>query len=55
MEPKFYRVARIEGEYAYLRPEEGGEDLFIAMALLPSGVDEGDRLRYEFPEYTILR
>lgn len=55
MEKQFYTVVRIEGEYAYLRPDTGAEDLFIALALLPSGVDEGDRLMYEFPEYTVLR
>jgi hypothetical protein len=54
MEKQYYTVARIEGEYAYLRPDNGAEDLFIAMALLPLGVDEGDRLVYEFPDYTIL-
>lgn len=54
MEKQYYMVARIEGEYAYLRPDNGAEDLFIAMALLPLGVDEGDRLVYEFPDYTIL-
>ena len=55
MEPKDYTVIKIEGEYAYLRPDTGEEDLFIALALLPSGVDEGDRLLYEFPDYTVLR
>lgn len=55
MEKQYYTVARIEGEYAYLRSDRGGEELFIAMALLPSGVDEGDRLEYDFPNYTILR
>lgn len=56
MEPKNYTVVRIEGEYAYLRDESGASDaeLFIALALLPQGADEGSRLRYEFPEYTLL-
>lgn len=56
MEPKDYIVVRIEGEYAYLR-EEGAplaEDLFIAMALLPLGVDVGTRLHYEWLTYTIV-
>ena len=41
MEPKDYTVVKIEGEYAYLRADGDGEgdDLFIAMALLPPGVD----------------
>lgn len=56
MEPKDYIVIRIEGEYAYLR-EEGQRDeeaLFIAMALLPPGVDVGTRLHYEWLTYTIV-
>ena len=40
----YFRLSRIEGEYAYLMPEGGGEELFIAMALLPTGVDIGSRL-----------
>lgn len=43
MEPKDYIVSRIEGEYAYLKRTdiESEEELFIAMALLPLGVDIG--------------
>ena len=54
MEPKDYVVKRIEGEYAYLL-EEGTNDgeIFIALALLPLGVDVGSRLHYEMFEYTI--
>ena len=56
MEPKDYTVVKIEGEYAYLRADgdEGGEDLFIAMALLPPGIDVGTRLHYEMLSYTII-
>ena len=56
MEPKDYVVVKIEGEYAYLR-EEGQADaeaLFIALALLPLGVDVGTRLHYEWLSYTII-
>ena len=56
MEPKDYTVIRIEGEYAYLR-EDGctdGENLFIAMALLPAGIDVGTRLHYEMLTYTVI-
>ena len=55
MEPKDYTVIRIEGEYAYLR-EVGaapGNERFIAMALLPDGVDIGTRLHYEMLTYTM--
>ncbi len=46
MEPKDYTVARIEGEYAILK-DTSGEELFIAMALLPLGTDVGSRRRAE--------
>ena len=56
MEPKDYTVVKIEGEYAYLRVDGdvAGEDLFIAMALLPSGIDVGMRLHYEMLSYTVI-
>ena len=56
MIPKDYVVSRIEGEYAYLKelnPDEG-EELFIALALLPSGTDVGTKLHYEMLEYTVI-
>lgn len=54
MEPKDYVVTRIEGEYAILKNEEDGGELFIALALLPLGTDLGVRLHYENFEYSIL-
>lgn len=56
MEPKDYTVTKIEGEYAYLHrtDSECEDDLFIAMALLPQGVDIGTNLHYEYMEYTIV-
>ena len=55
MEPKDYIVIKIEGEYAYLREEHqsDADALFIALALLPNGVDVGTRLHYEWLTYTI--
>jgi hypothetical protein len=55
MEPKDYIVIKIEGEYAYLQ-EIGSEDeaLFIALYLLPMGVDVGTKLHYEWLTYTII-
>ena len=47
MEPKDYTVVKIEGEYAYLKDLESGEELFVAMALLPLGADIGSTLKYE--------
>ena len=49
---KKYTVTRIDGEYAILT-DECGEELFIAMALLPLGVDIGTKLCYEFPDFTV--
>ena len=54
MEPKDYTVTKIEGEYAYLA-DHSGEELFIAMALLPAGVDVGTKLHYEMFEYSIVK
>ena len=53
LEPHDYTVKKIEGEYATL-VSETGEELFIAMALLPEGVDVGTKLHYELMEYTIV-
>ena len=56
MEPKDYTVVKIEGEYAYLRPDGGSaeDDVFIALALLPLGVDVGVRLHSEMFTYTVI-
>lgn len=54
MEKRIYTVVRIEGEYARLLSEGDGEELFIALALLPVGTDEGTRLKYEFPDFEII-
>ena len=54
MEPKDYTVIKIEGEYATLKDNASGEELFIALMLLPLGVDVGTRLGYSFPDFTVL-
>lgn len=54
MEAKDYTLTRIEGEYAYLKDDATGDELFIALALLPEGADVGTRLRYEMLEYSII-
>ena len=54
MEPKDYTIVKIEGEYAILKDDQTKEELFIAMALLPLGVDIGTRLHYEMLEYSII-
>ena len=52
MEPKDYIVTKIEGEYAYLKDTEGNE-IYIAMALLPPNTDVGSSLHYEMFTYTL--
>ena len=54
LEPRNYVLERIEGEYAYLRDEENGNEVFIALALLPVGADVGSRLHCEMFEYTLI-
>ena len=53
MEPKDYVVAKIEGEYAIIKDTATGDELFIAMALLPPNIDVGTKLHYEMLTYTI--
>ena len=53
MDTKFYKITKIEGEYAYLA-DESGDELFIAMALLPLEVDIGVKLKYENFEFTLV-
>ena len=55
MIPRDYVVVQIEGEYAYPREiaTTQEDDIFIALALLPNGVDIGTRLHYEMFEYTV--
>lgn len=49
-----YEITRIEGEYAYLKRASDGEELFIAMALLPFGCDVGSKLEYTDFEFKAL-
>jgi len=53
MESKIFEVTKIEGEYAYLTPDDGSEELFIALALLPLGIDIGTRLKCENFEFSL--
>ena len=53
MDGQTFRLTKIEGEYAYLTPTDGGEDIFIAMALLPMGADVGTMLICESFQFTI--
>lgn len=53
MQTRFFTVTKIEGEYAYLTERDTGEELFVALALLPPSVDVGTALRYENLEFSI--
>ena len=50
---KTFVVKLISGEYATLA-DEGGEELFIALSLLPIGTDIGSTLTYENFEFTLV-
>ena len=54
MEPKDYILDRIDGEYAYLKDIDSGNEIFIALALLPPGADVGSRIHFEMLEYTLI-
>ena len=54
MEPKDYILTRIEGEYAYIKDVESGNEVFIALALLPMGADVGSKIHFEMLEYTLM-
>ncbi|MGN1422627.1 MAG: hypothetical protein ACI4XA_04565 [Oscillospiraceae bacterium] len=53
MEPHTYKVVKIEGEYATLKDIDSGEELFIALFLLPEETDIGVTLHYENLQYTV--
>lgn len=55
MDGKIFKLSRIDGEYAYLAPIDGGEDVFISMALLPPGADIGTLLICESFSFSIYR
>ena len=54
MEGKTFKLTKIDGEYAYLTPIDGGEDVFIALALLPLGADIGSMLICESFSFSLL-
>ena len=45
-------VTDIRGDYAYVKYDDTGVISEVAIALLPWGVDIGDRLRFEDFEFT---
>ena len=57
METWFYEVISIDGDYANLkRTDIESDDLkLVARALLPAGIVEGSRLKYEFMQYSLAQ
>ena len=53
MDGKIFKLTKIEGEYAYLTPIDSGDDVFIALALLPVGADVGTMLICESFQFSI--
>ena len=48
----FCTVVDIRGDYAFVRYDNSGVVSEVAIALLPCGIDVGDRLKFENYEYT---
>lgn len=55
MGPYFYRVNRIDGDYAYLVRTDisDNEEMIVARALLPMDIDINTSLKWENLVYTI--
>lgn len=47
-------VLDIRGDYAYIKYEETGVISEVAIALLPFGIDIGDRLKFEDFEFVTI-
>ena len=45
-------VMDIRGDYALVKYDQTGVESEVAIALLPFGIDIGDRLRFEDYEFT---
>lgn len=54
MEPVYYTIRKIAGDYALMVSDEGIDNT-VAMALLPIEVEEGNRLLWENFEYSIVK
>ena len=53
MEPVYYTVQTINGDYAYLVSDSGVENQ-VAMFLLPDGSDIGSLLLWEYFEWSMI-
>ena len=48
----FCTIVDIRGDYAFVKYEQTGVVSEVAIALLPFGVDVGDKLKFEDYEFT---
>ena len=53
MDPVYYTIKNINGDYAYMISDAGVENQ-VAMFLLPDGANVGSRLLFENFEWTLL-
>ena len=53
MEPIYYTVTQISGDYAHLLSHQG-QPHQITMFLLPAGTEVGSRLRFQDFQWTLL-
>lgn len=53
MDTFYYNVEKINGDYAYLRKTDTNEEIMVALALLPFGIDVGDSIKWENFEYSL--
>ena len=55
MEPKYYVVSRIDGDYAWLTCTSVEEDpFFFFFSLLPMEIDEGSKLKRENFQFAMV-
>ena len=47
-------ITDIRGDYAYVKYDDSGVISEVAIALLPFGVDVGDRLKFEDYEFSLV-
>lgn len=47
-------IIDIRGDYAFVKYEQTGVVSEVAIALLPFGVDVGDKLKFEDYEFTLV-
>ncbi len=47
-------VIDIRGDYAYIQYQDTGVISEVAIALLPYGIDVGDKMRFENFEYELI-